>query len=48
MLPSCPSFLTVSKYGNGFQVPGVVLFCFTGAHVTAWAFSQSGSDPGTT
>ncbi|MGC9945468.1 MAG: hypothetical protein ABSF64_03655 [Bryobacteraceae bacterium] len=27
MLPNSPSFLTVSKYGKGFRIPGVFSFC---------------------
>ena len=48
MLASWPSALTVSKYGNGFQIPGVIAFWFTGVQDNAASFSQSGSVPATT
>ena len=45
MLPSCPSSRTVSKYGSGFQIPGLPRCCRTGAHDIAASLSQSGSVP---
>jgi hypothetical protein len=45
MLPSSPSLLTVSKYGNGFQMPGVVGLCGVGMQLNAWSLAQSGSVP---
>src|SRR5262245_15141852 len=44
MLPSWPSSCTVSKYGNGFQMPGVVAPCLTDSQIIS-SPSQSGSVP---
>src|SRR5262245_27421473 len=44
MFPSCPSSLTVSKYGSGFQIPGVLAPCFTDSQIIS-SSSQSGSVP---
>src|SRR5947209_14635294 len=45
MLPTSPSWRTVSKYGSGFQIPGVFDPWATGAHDIAAFDSQSGSAP---
>src|SRR5205823_5246410 len=45
MFRSCLSRRTVSKYGSGFQIPGVRDPCCTGAQESAASFSQSGSVP---
>src|SRR5258706_15231413 len=45
MFCNWPSFFTVSKYGSGFQMPGVRASCLTGAHESAASLSQSGSVP---
>ena len=45
MFPRCPFCRTVSKYGRGFQIPGVKGPCWTGAQDSAESFSQSGSVP---
>ena len=45
MLLSWPSWLTSANDGSGFQIPGVVEPCCTGAQVIALSFSQSGSVP---
>ena len=45
MLPSWPSCVTSVNDGSGFQMPGVCGTCWTGAHVIAESFSQSGSVP---
>ena len=44
-LSSCQFSRTVSKYGSGFQMPGVLAFCGIALHVTAPSSSQSGSVP---
>ena len=45
MLSSCQFSRTVSKYGSGFQMPGVFASCGIAAHVTAASSRQSGSVP---
>jgi hypothetical protein len=44
MLASWPSCCTVSKYGNGFQMPGVFAPCLTDSQIIS-SSSQSGSVP---
>jgi hypothetical protein len=45
MFPNWLSAFTVSNHGSGFQIPGVLAFCWTGAQLSAAGFSQSGSVP---
>src|SRR4029079_1668612 len=44
MFDSCPSSLTVSKNGSGFQIPGVFAPCLTDSQIIS-SSSQSGSVP---